>query len=219
MASTSQFIQPSILSSQDFNKIPPIHDQKEFDYEMWNAITAVFKQHNVDTKYGPQVLHRHYDMPEGAIALTTRAEKFSITKITPSNSIDPAAIRGQLYLLNEEGKFQAYEYEYGTPVPFPDAFLEDLANFLRKYDIRERFSLASSAAEQPTTVEIAVGSEATVSFSSEKFKERKEGGEIFIHIYIDDIFYVGDSGFFPAEKVFDFEKEDIGSLLQQNGFI
>jgi hypothetical protein len=68
-----------------------------------------------------------------------------------------------LYLLNEEGRFQAYEYEYGAPLSFPDAFLKELASFIQTNGLRDNIAITSSIEEKPRA-EIQQGSEATVTY-------------------------------------------------------
>jgi hypothetical protein len=110
-----------LISAQDFNKITDIHEQKEIDPKHLKAIGAIFRAQHVEKNFGLQLLHRHYAISDGFIALTTPIDhSIVVTKVTPISSVDQSAIRGQLYLLNENGKFQAYEYEYGRPINFPE---------------------------------------------------------------------------------------------------
>ena len=161
----SRLIEPKIISPDDFNTlIPHIHDQKEFPADTLEGLQSIYRKHQVQNKYGCQLLHRHYDMPAGSIALTTEIDKsISVTKVTPLATTNLKSIRGQLYLLNEEGKFHAYEYEYGAPVSFPDAFLNDLAAFIQKNGLHDKLAITSSIYDTPTA-EIQIGSEATITF-------------------------------------------------------
>jgi hypothetical protein len=70
-----------------------------------------------------------------------------------------------LYLLNDDGKFQAYEYEYGEPFSFPDSFLRELSTFIQKNGLRGQIAITSSIPKTETGgVEIQLGSQATVTF-------------------------------------------------------
>jgi len=158
-----------LISAHDFNRIPDIHEQSGLAPEILKAIGSIFQDHGVVNDHSLQLLHRHYRMPDNSIALTTSIDEcISVTKITPAGTVDLEAIRGQLYLLNKEDKFQAYEYEYGPPVSFSDAFLDELAWFIRKNVLQDKISLVSAApVPEFSTFERAVGSEATVTISCE----------------------------------------------------
>jgi len=161
----SALLESDVLSAEDFNRlIPHIHDQKDFPVDMLDGLESIYRTHGVNNKYGCILLHRHYDMPDKYIALTTElGEHTSITKATPLSNVSSSAIRGQLYLLNEQGRFQAYEYEYGSPLSFPDAFLKELAAFIQANGLRDRIAITSSIEEKPR-VEIQLGSDATVTY-------------------------------------------------------
>ena len=164
-----------IISPEDFNRlIPHIHDQEEISVSVLNGLASIYRTHRVHNKYGCQLLHRHYDMPDKSIALTTEiGESISVTKVTPLGNVDLRSIRGQLYLLNEEGRFQAYEYEYGLPLSFPDAFLKKLASFIQQNGLRDKIAITSSIDDKPRT-ETQLGSEATVTFSPKTPKVMSE---------------------------------------------
>jgi hypothetical protein len=103
-------------------------------------------------------------MPENCIPLTTESgNDVSVTKVTPLGKVNYDSIRGQLYLLNNHGKFQAYEYEHGPPVKFPHAFLQELAAFIEEKGLHDKICLTSSIDEKVRT-EIQLGSQATVTF-------------------------------------------------------
>jgi hypothetical protein len=87
-----------------------------------------------------------------------------VTKLTPLSAIDLAKLRGQLYFLNE---FQAYEYEYGDPVSFPEPFLKELAGYISANGLRGQIALVS-APPSPQTCEWTVGSQATITIHQER---------------------------------------------------
>jgi len=161
----SSLIDPEVLSSSDFNRlISHIHDQTEIPEDVLQSLATIYRAHSVDDKYGCQLLHRHYDMPENCIPLTTESgNDVSVTKVTPLGKVNYDSIRGQLYLLNNHGKFQAYEYEHGPPVKFPHAFLQELAAFIEEKGLHDKICLTSSIDEKVRT-EIQLGSQATVTF-------------------------------------------------------
>lgn len=152
-----------IISASIFNKIPHIHDQPQLEPDLLEQFALLFQAHGVLDAHSLQLLHRHYQMPNDSIALTTQIdESIYVTKITPIHDVDIEAICGQLYLLNDEGNFQAYEYEYGPPVSFPPAFLSDLASLIRQNEIQDKVALVS-ASPKCFSFEKVVGSDATVT--------------------------------------------------------
>lgn len=67
--------------------------------------------------------------------------EISLTKITSVDAVDINAIRGVLYLRNDAGKFQAYEFEYGDPIDIPLVFLEDLSSALKMFGLEKVIAL------------------------------------------------------------------------------
>src|SRR5947207_6512534 len=167
---TSSFIDSSIITTDDFNKITDIHDQTQLDPNMLPAIAAIFQSQGVTNTFGFQLLHRHYQIPEASIALTAPIGSIIVTKITPVANVDTTAIRGQLYLLNDKGKFQAYEYEYGPPISVPMEFLTELASFIQKNGLQTKFALNADPRPSQKFYEVFVGSQATAAVSGDVWK-------------------------------------------------
>src|SRR5579862_6670648 len=128
-------METTIISAKDFNEIPLMRRQTDLPSALLDQIASLFIEYGVQDKYGIQLLHRHYDMPDGAIAFTKDVYKpvggisdpalppnyaVSVMKVTPLRELEPAGLRGHSYLLNKDNKFQAYEYTYGDPAMFPD---------------------------------------------------------------------------------------------------
>lgn len=167
----SSLIETSLISSNDFNKIFDIHDQGQLEPDTLKAIGAIFQAHDVTDKFGLQLLHRHYQIPEDSIAVTTQiGGSIAVTKITPVGNVDTTAIRGQLYFLNDNGNFQAYEYEYGPAISFPSAFLVDLAAFIKQYGLQSKVALISDAPPSNPSYEVFLGSNATATVAGDVWK-------------------------------------------------
>ena len=167
----TELIESSFISAEDFNQIVDIYDQDQIDHDTLTAIAKIFESHEVTNKFGLQLLHRHYQMPEGSIAVTSSiGDSIAVTKITPVGNIDPAAIRGQLYLLNSKGKFQAYEYEHGKPISFPSGFLADMASFIQQHSLQSKVALISDVPPPYSTYEVLIGSNATATVAGNVWK-------------------------------------------------
>jgi hypothetical protein len=90
-----------------------------------------------------------------------------LTKITPLDAVDINKIRGALYLLNDTGKFQAYEFEYGDPLDIPPVFLKDLSSTLKEFGLEKVVALDVSGGPVsrtfPKALEYTIGNVATVT--------------------------------------------------------
>jgi hypothetical protein len=125
----------NIISAREFNAIPDLHEQVNLpnDPAIVAGLGDLFHRHNLHERFGLHLLHRHYILPEDCIALKSHVDAdISLTKIEPIATVDVSTIRGTLYLLNDDGRFQAYEYEHGDQIDIPSAFLEELSEALRK---------------------------------------------------------------------------------------
>jgi len=170
-SATCALIEPRIITKQQFDKIVDIHEQEEFTEDEVAAIGEIFHAHRVVHKYGLQLLHRHFTLPEETLVLTEPVEQgINVSKVTSIDDVDLANARGQLYYLNDQGKFQAYEYEYGPPVDIPEAFLIDLAAFVDQHNMRDRFALASTTTDPGSKPfkEWEIGSQATVVIQGDR---------------------------------------------------
>ena len=135
---------PNIISPSDFNAIPDIHDQVDFPYDpaLFTTLGKVFKKYYLHERFGVHLLHRHFILPEDHLMLKLKIdEEISVTKVTSLHSIDNLPVRGVLYLLNDMGTFQAYEFEHGDAVDIPSLFLEELAEILRKFKMEKVIAL------------------------------------------------------------------------------
>lgn len=167
MPSFPTFIEPSLVPAKDFNKIPHIDDQPALDPELAKEIGLIYQKHNVLELYGLHLLHRHYEITDNTVVhITAVDECIHVTKPSPADTVDLNNMRGRLYILNEAGKFQAYEYEPGPSSSFSESFLEDFADFIKKHNLRYRVALdAHAAAAKYPSIEFPAGSDATVTIT------------------------------------------------------
>ena len=243
---TYAFIELCIIIKQ-FDKIVNIHEQEEFTEDKVIAIKQIFHTYRVVHKYGLQLLYRHFTFPEETLILTEPVEQgINVLKVTSINDVDLMNARGQLYYLNEEGKFQAYKYEYGALVDIPEAFLTDLVVFV-EHNIRDWFALAyitTSLSSKPfkkweigsqatrviqrnrafdvegTTIEVNYWFE--VSENPEGYSPiAKLGGEHpkTIRETYSVLYMSGKCSSLCSNQLFDFENCDIVEVLRDIGFI
>jgi hypothetical protein len=159
------------MSSADFNKITHIHDQTPLDLATLTDLCSIFQTHGVTDKFGIQLLHRHYVMPNESLAVTTRVDNSIVaTKVTPASDVDFKKVRGQLYLLNQWSKFQAYEYEFGPSVTFPHMFLADLALYILQKGLQGKVALIADSPPGHPTYEVMLGTQTTASVSGDAWK-------------------------------------------------
>jgi len=178
----STLVDYSIISREQFNRITNIADQEQLHPDYVTGIREIFRAHNVVHQLGLQLLHSHYELPPGSIALTVKLDAdLLVTKITPRLAVSEDNLHGQLYFLNKEHRFQAYEYEYGQPVNLPTPFLQDLAKFIIENGIEKQVAIATSSPEAPNT-EITLGSNATATLFGKKAvaKAKELGGPTMI---------------------------------------
>lgn len=248
-SSACTLIDACLLTKQQFDRISDIHEQQEFTGEEVAAIGKIFHSHGVVHKYGLQLLHRHFTLPEETLVLTEPVEPgILVSKVTPVDQVDLTNIRGQLYYLNDDGKFQAYEYEYGSPIDIPEAFLKDLALFVEQHNMRDRFALASTTTEPGSKPfkEWEVGSQATVVAEGDralvtegtaiKVSYRFEapetteghppiaklggGHETSVKTGNHSVLYMqGSCSALRSDEPFDFDKVNIVEVLRENGLI
>jgi hypothetical protein len=134
----------TIISPSDFNAIPDIQNQVDFpnDLSLVTALGEVFQKYDVHKRFGLHLLHRHFVLPQNCIMLKSKVDaEISLTKITSLDSMEPIPIRGVLYLLNDLGSFQAYEFEHGDTIDIPSFFLEELSRILRKFKMEKVIAL------------------------------------------------------------------------------
>jgi len=246
VATINPLVDNSLITQEAFNQIVDIHEQDEFTTPEIEAISAVFATHSVEDKYSLQLLHRHFPLPEDGLVVTEEiAPDVQVSKVTQVHDIDIGKLRGQLYYVNPQGKFQAYEYEYGDPVEFPEQFLVDLIGVVEKTGLKNRFALASTATESGSkpSREWEIGSQATVTVKG-RIARPMDDHSISVNIRFEKNFEKGSMGFqlgsgyeetkkgthsvlymvgscssLRSDEPFDFCEMDIVQILRAQGFI
>lgn len=122
-----------------FDKIFLIDDQpQELPISDLQAIGKVFQRYKASMGYGISLLHRHCDLPLGHVmahrsrlnGAIDECEPTSLASLGQEESTVPCA-----YFLNDENKFQPFEYQIQEydPSPFtlpPSNFINDLRDVL-----------------------------------------------------------------------------------------
>ena len=137
----------------------------------------IFQKHKVVDKYMIGLLHKHYDLTQGKIAVTTEiTPDVTITKATAVSSLGHRSLRGQLYFLHND-EWQAYEYEDGVTEGFNPNFLRELADKIRVMGLDDRVSLGSSKKSLGTR-EMLIAHDATASFTSSSLGDSWESLDV-----------------------------------------
>jgi len=167
MATTKFGVNEALIAPDMFNTIKDIHDQGNLAGDIVQELGAILQKHNVADKYMLGLLHRHYILPENALAVTVEVSPdVAITKITPLEKVKTSALRGQLYFITSDYQWQAYEYELGSePVSFESHFLYELGAAIVSRGLQDKISLASST-NASNTSEFQIAPNATVTISS-----------------------------------------------------
>jgi hypothetical protein len=170
MATPVKFgVKGALITPAAFNSIKDIHDQDNLSPDIVQELGTILKKYNVADKYMLGLLHRHYTLPDNALAITTEVSPdVAVTKITHLETVDVSELQGQLYCLTSDDQWQAYEYEYHgdlDPVSFDPNFLSELGNAIVSKGLQHKVSLASSTNASDTN-EFQLGSNATVTIAS-----------------------------------------------------
>jgi hypothetical protein len=152
-------------------------------------------------------------------------------------------LRGQYYFLNEDGRFQAYEYERGPAEVFPDQFLKDIAGFVVKHNLRHKVAVSSAVLQNPIpSLEWEFGSEATVTASGAiaLLNTEATSAAVKVHWSFDPesegpgfeggcqetttgthrvLYLVGNCAELKSNVPFDFDGTDVRKLLLESGMI
>jgi len=160
----------NFISSDLFNTLTDVHDQAPIKKSDLLELGTIFHKYQVVDKYMLGLLHKHYDVNPGTIAVTTDlTPEVAITKAMAVDAVAHRPLRGQLYFLHDD-EWQAYEYEDGSTEAFDPNFLRELAIKVRALNLEDRISLGSSKKSLGTR-EMLISPDATASFCSPSLGE------------------------------------------------
>jgi len=247
----SPLLDLDLVTKSQFDSIPDIHSQHDFPQGNVLEIGEIFKKHNVVDTLGLHLLHRHFPLEIGQVPVTTVLDDIvELTKLTPIEEIPQHAangtFRGQLWYLNDRNRFQAYEYEYGPPIEFPQAFLQEFAEYIRVNNLQQIVALSTSPSSS-STMEYELGTTATVTVHRAPEREqegdcrivgwsfrnvRKDGVDILDVNNSDNyqatttagnphkvLYYQGNCSALRTDGPFPFADRDIIETLRKNNFI
>jgi len=163
----SPLLDLELVTKSQFDSIPDIHSQDDLPQKTVIEIGELFKKHKVFDQFGLHLLHRHFPLESGQLPVTTVLDDIiELTKLTPIDEIlqhsTNGAFRGQLWYLNDKNRFQAYKYEYGPQIEFPQDFLQEFADYIRVNNLQKTVALSTSPSST-STMEYELGTTVTVT--------------------------------------------------------
>ena len=247
----SPLLELELVTKSQFDSIPDIHFQDDLPQKKVVEIGELFKKHKVFDNFGLHLLHRHFPLESGQLPVTTVLDDIvELTKLTTIEEIPQhstkGAFRGQLWFLNDKNKFQAYEYEYGPQIEFPQDFLEDFADYIRVNNLQKTVALSTSPSST-STIEYELGTTATVTVH--RAPEREQDGDArtvgwsFRNVWKDGVdilevnnadnyqpttaqgnshrvlYYQGNCSALRTDGPFPFAERDVIKTLRENNFI
>lgn len=131
----------STLSATDYNRIKLFQDQVHtIPYEHLHEIGNLYTSYNVHLTYGVGILHRHFFLDQGCIMVHMAQDRHvDICRPHQLNSLrSDDCYRPDSFLLNDDLKFQPYEYSLDLvrSAP-PEAFLLRLRSYLTQHDLKD----------------------------------------------------------------------------------
>jgi len=173
---TSDLVESSIITAEDFNKIPLIDNQAHKLDKFLPDIFDLFRKHSVEALYSPHLLHRHFEIQPREVVVSYEVDPDRCIHLALPRS--PSELReypitAHLLYLNRDDKWQGYEYEAGRSIEWSIEFLTDLKDYVLAHDLRETFALRSSPLTEPFT-ESEIGEFATITFPKAPGKVPKQ---------------------------------------------
>jgi hypothetical protein len=137
-----------ILTSHQFNKIPRIETQQH-DYipGLLGTLLQIWKKYSIGVTFAPHLLHRHFDMPSESLILNQALKndpRVHVSGVLPVSSLEKAQLQPDLLYLNEDGKWQGYEYQLSPPHEWNVDFLKDVRTLLLDQGLNDVVALSSS---------------------------------------------------------------------------
>lgn len=125
-------MESTVLNALSFNAIKSFEEQeKEVDKATLKAIADIFVRHSMHIKLGAGLLHRHDTLEDGTVMFhELQSPESDICVPKALSSIDMDKIAPNSWFLNQNGLFQAFEYDAsGEATQLDPAFASDLARF------------------------------------------------------------------------------------------
>lgn len=149
-------VETSVLDALSFNAIKTFEEQdRDVDKATLTAIADIFVKHNMHVKLGAGLLHRHDALQDGTVMLHEVQSPEIDTCIPRSlSTIDTDKIVPNSWFLNQNGLFQAFEYDAsGEAIHIDTEFASELAAFLKFHNLEKRISITPSRADREDFIE------------------------------------------------------------------
>jgi hypothetical protein len=149
-------LESAVLDALSFNAIKTFEEQeKEVDKATLIAIADIFVRHSMHIKLGAGLLHRHDTLQDGTVMfheVQSLESDICIPKVLSSIGMDKIAPNS--WFLNQNGLFQAFEYDAsGEATQIDAAFASDLAEFLKAHSLEKRISIIPNPADREDFIE------------------------------------------------------------------
>jgi hypothetical protein len=149
-------VECAFLDALSFNAIQTFEEQeKEVDKATLMAIADIFVRHSMHKKLGAGLLHRHDTLQEGTVMFhEVQSPESDICIPKALSSIATDKIAPNSWFLNQNGLFQAFEYDAsGEATHIDAAFASDLAGFLKAHSLEKRISIIPNPADREDFIE------------------------------------------------------------------
>jgi hypothetical protein len=159
-----------------YNQLPDDDDQPEVQEVHLNELANLLRRYNVQDKFGIHLVHGHLQLEEGKVMLGASLTAVSgcWTKPTKIASVQTAETHGHIFVLTENGAFQAYEYREGPVTDLKDvdsAFFHELVRYLQANHLTTLLGLQVLAKEVPDTMcEFVIENNGTVMLDERAVK-------------------------------------------------
>jgi hypothetical protein len=149
-------VESTVLNALSFNAIKSFEEQeKEVDKVTLKAIADIFVRHSMHIKLGAGLLHRHDTLEDGTVMFhELQSPESDICVPKALSSIDMDKITPNSWFLNQNGLFQAFEYDAsGEATRLDPAFASDLAEFLKAHRLEKRISIIPNPSDREDFIE------------------------------------------------------------------
>ena len=145
-ASASEAMNEDPLPAAAYNCIPLLEHQPAISHEVLLDLGHLFVRHELHHNWGVTTLHRHADIPADHVMVNMRqSPDLEICEPQSLRSLSRTALFPTSLLLNEDQRFQAYEYEVGVQrTALPLDFLCDLRELLLSRHVEQVIALATT---------------------------------------------------------------------------
>ena len=95
-----------------------------FSSETVRKVGDIIVRHKVQNYIGAVYVHRHFEMPENSIAVTSQiANNTEVMRFSPLSAFRAGELQGDTFKVREDGKVQAFEYSAsGVDLEIPRRF-------------------------------------------------------------------------------------------------